>query len=106
MALTTQWATVCSTITSSSSSVYTTVAANVASYLRDLVLTNSGTVTVFVGFGSSVTSGSTTSSFAIPTGGTVILTQCQVPNATKIWAQCASGTASVSVGYGTNVAYI
>lgn len=104
MAIATQWLATCTTVTSSSSSIYTTVAATVSSYLRDLVVTNSGTVNAFVGFNG--TAGATASSFYLPAGGTVILTQCQIPNGAKVWGQTISGTTSVSVGYGTNVAYI
>ena len=74
-------------------------------YFRDLVVTNSGTANVWVGLGSGLTSAATTSSFQIPTGGTLILTQCQVPAGGKIYA-ISSGTTSVSLGWGSNVSYI
>lgn len=105
MAISTQWAVVNSTVGTSSSSVYTTVAATVSSYLRDLVINNSGTGFVSISFGTAATSAATASSFALPPGGTVILTQCQVPNGAIIYA-IAPATTTVSVGYATNVAYI
>ena len=89
-----------------STSVYTTAAATVSSYLRDMVLTNSGTATVFVAFGTAATSALTASSFAIPTGGSVVLTQCQVPNGGIIYAQGGGSPATLSVGYGSVVSVI
>lgn len=74
-------------------------------YVRDLVVTNSGSATVFIGLGSGVTSAATTSSFQVPAGGTVILTQCQLP-VSGIISAISSGTSSVSIGYGTNISYI
>lgn len=104
MAIATQWVVSATAVTNSSTSIYTTVAATVSSYLRDLVITNGGTASVFIGFGG--TAAAVASSFDIPAGGTVVLTQCQVPNATKIWGITSAGTVPVSVGYATNVAYV
>lgn len=106
MALATQWVAVNSTVGTSSSSVYTTVAATVSSYLRDLVINNSGTASVSISFGTAATSAATASSFAVPAGGTVILSQCQVPNAATIWAIAPAANSTISVGYAMNVAYI
>jgi hypothetical protein len=77
-------------------------------YPRDLVITNSGTATIFVSMGSSATSAATTSSFQIPTGGTVVLTQCQVPAGAVIFGVQAVATtpSQASIGYGTNVSYV
>lgn len=77
-------------------------------YARDLVITNSGTVTAFVAVSPQATAATTTGSFAIPTGGSVILTQCQVPASTIVFGVqgVATTTTQVSIGYATNVAYI
>lgn len=77
-------------------------------YPRDLVITNSGTATCWVSVGPQVTSAVTTSSFMIPTGGTVILTQCQIPPSTIVFGcqSVATTTSQVSIGYGTNVSYV
>jgi hypothetical protein len=76
-------------------------------YARDLVVTNSGTANAFVALNATSAAATTTASFVIPSGGSIILTQCQVPVGTIVSAiPVASGTASVSVGFGTNVSYI
>jgi hypothetical protein len=106
VAIATQW--VASTVvTTSSTSVYTTVAATVSSYLRDLVVTNAGpTNAVSVSFGANATAAATASSFYLPPGGSVVLTQCQIPNGAKLYGMGQGGSTTVNVGYATNVAYI
>ena len=74
-------------------------------YFRDLIITNAGTANVWVGLGSGLTAAATTSSFQIPTGGSLVLTQCQVPSSGKIFA-ISSGTTSVSIGWGSVVSVI
>ena len=107
MAINAQW--VASTqATTTAATVYTTAAATVSSYLRDLVITNGGTVgasNVFVGMGASNVATSV-ASMSIPPGGTLILTQCQVPNATPVTAIAGSGTVPIYIGYALNVAYM
>lgn len=105
MAINAQWA-ASTAVTTTAATVYTTAASTVSSYLRDLVITNSGANTIFVGMGASNVATSV-ASMSIPAGGTLVLTQCQVPNATPVTAICgvAAGS-SVSVGYAMNVAYI
>jgi hypothetical protein len=82
-----------------STSVYTTSASG---YNRDLVITNSGVSTMFVAVGPAITSAATTSSFEVPSGGTVVLTECQVPVSSKVYATSA-GTAAASLGWATLV---
>lgn len=101
MAIAAQWATV-ATVTTTAGTVYTTAASTVSSYLRDLVINNSGANTVFVGIGASNVATSV-ASFGIPAGGSLILAACQVPNATPISACTGTGSSSVSVGYGSLV---
>lgn len=74
---------------------------------RDLVICNSGTATCYVGVGPAVTQAVTTSSFAIPTGGSVILTQCNGLASTVVAGvqATATTTSQISIGYATNVAY-
>lgn len=105
MAIATQWVATNNTVSTTALTVYTTVAATVSSYLRDLVITNGGTASVFIGMGASNVATSV-ASFSIPAGGTLVLTQCQVPNGTPISAIAGAGTVPVYVGYATNVAYI
>lgn len=107
MAIAVAWQTVAS-VTSTAGTVYTTSAATAATYgsARDLVITNSGTITVFVGL-SAANVATTVAAYQIPTGGTLILTQCQIPNSLPVSAVLnGSGTGQVSIGYATNVAYI
>lgn len=104
MAINAQW--VAQTqATTTAATVYTTVAATVSSYLRDLVINNGGTAAVFVGMGASNVATSV-ASFSIPAGGTMIITQSQIPNAVPITAIAGAGTVPVNVGYALNVAYV
>jgi hypothetical protein len=101
------WQTVATGVTTSAVGIYTVPTASTASYgayARDLVVCNSGTATVFVGLGVSNVATSV-ASFQIPAGGSVILTQCQVPNSgTQVLSGITgAGTTSVSVGFATNV---
>ena len=111
MAISVAWQTVASiAATSTVSTFYTVPSASTVSfgtYARDLVVTNSGTSgTVFVSLGAA---GAVTAAagFQVPTGGTVILTQCQVPAGAVIGVANTTSTAvNVSAGFATNVAYI
>lgn len=90
-----------------SSTVLYTVPTTAPSYSRDLVLTNSGTTTIYVAFstaGSQVAT--TTGSFAIPTGGTVLLTQCQVPTASTLYGLSPTNAGFISIGYGSVVSVV
>ena len=93
-----------------SAALYTTPASTAATYAygRDLVITNSGTATIYVAVGAPVTSAVTTSSFAIPTGGSVLLTQCQVPSSTIIFGvqAVATTTSQASIGWASVVSVI
>lgn len=107
MAIAVQWQTVVTGITTATN-VYTVPSASTVpygTYARDLVVNNSGTATVFVGLGATASTATTAASFLIPAGGSVILTQCQVP-AGAVVSAVAANPASVSVGFATNVAYI
>jgi hypothetical protein len=88
-----------------SAALYTTSS---SAYQRDLVITNSGTATCYVAVGAPATSAATTSSFVIPTGGSVILTQCQIPASTIIYGvqAVATTTSQVSIGFGSLVSYV
>ena len=108
MAISVAWV-VNSTAVTSQNSIYTVPSSTSATYAyaRDLVITNSGANTVFVAVNANAAAATTTGSFAIPTGGTVLLTQCQVPGGSIVNATCPTvGGSSVSIGYATNVAYI
>lgn len=90
-----------------SAALYTVPTSTAAtySYTRDLVVTNSGTPTVFLAFGTGSTAATTLISFAVPSGGSLILTQCSVPASSILWGISASGTGQVSIGFATNVEY-
>jgi len=104
VAISVAWQTVATGITTSAATVYTTAASTATTYgySRDLVVNNSGTATVFIGIGASNVATSV-ASFQVPSGGSLILTQCQVPNGVPVTAIAGAGTTSVSVGYATNV---
>jgi hypothetical protein len=79
-------------------------------YARDLVCTNSGAPTILVSLTASAGTNiaSTLSSFQIPSGGSLILTQCQIPASATVSAVTLStaATGQLSIGYATNVAYM
>ena len=106
MAIAATWV-VNSTATTTGSAAYYTVpsSGNYGSYARDLVLCNSGTATIFVSLGTGSTSAATTSSFVIPTGGSVVLTQCQVPASSIVYAIGAAAS-TLSIGYGSVVSVV
>lgn len=95
-------------VTTGSSALYTvpsSTSSSYGTYARDLVLTNSGTASIFVSLGSGSTSAATTSSFQIPTGGSVVLTQCQVPAGGIVYA-IGSAASTLSIGYGSVVSVV
>jgi hypothetical protein len=100
VAIAATWAVASTAVTTTAGTVYTTT----AGYKRDLVVTNSGTATIFVGLGASNVATSV-ASFQVPAGGTVILTQCQVPASTPVTACTGAGSSTISVGYGSLVNY-
>lgn len=107
MAINAQW--VVTTPFSTTTQLYTVPATTSATYAyaRDLVVTNNSTVSAFFSLGTGTTSAATTSSFVVPTGGSVILTQCQVPAGAILWGATQGGVAgAVSVGYALNVSYV
>lgn len=73
-------------------------------YKRDLVITNGGPSNLFIGLGSGVTAATTLNSFQIPSGGSLILTQCQVPAGGVIYGVSA-GTSATFIGFGSLVNY-
>jgi hypothetical protein len=86
-----------------SSTVLYTVPTTTPSYSRDFIITNSGTTTIFVGFGTGCSAAATTNSFQIPAGGTVLLTQCQVPATGIVYGISPTNAGVASFGYGSVV---
>ena len=106
MAISVAWQTTATITANTSTALYTVPSSgNFGTYARDLVVCNGGTGTCYVAVGSIVTSAATTTSFAVPAGGTVILTQCAVPTTAAIFGM-APYAAPVSIGFATNVMYI
>jgi hypothetical protein len=71
------------------------------SYIRDLVVTNSGAPTLYVCL-SVAGAATAAASFQLPSGGSLVLTECQVPASAVIGAANTTSTAgSLSVGYGS-----
>jgi hypothetical protein len=108
VAISVAWQTTATFTTTKALYTTATATATTFAYARDLVLCNAGTATVFVAAGPAVTSAVTTSSFGIPAGGSIILTQCQVPVSTIIFGvqSVATTTSFLSIGFATNVSYI
>jgi hypothetical protein len=75
-------------------------------YNRDLVVTNAGTVNCFVGLSGSGTVATSVASFQIPPGGSVVLTQCQVPAGAVLSALTGAGNGLLSIGYGSVVSVV
>ncbi len=106
MALAVGYSTVVTAAATTSTSVYTTSA---SLYQRDLVITNSGNSTCFLSAGTGSTAATTTVSFAIPSGGTLMLTQCQVPTSTVLYGFAAANPAgglNISIGFGSVVSVV
>ena len=101
MAIAATW-TINGTAVTTSAALYTVPSTG---YKRDLVVTNGGPSALFVGLGSGLTAATTVQSFQVPSGGSVILTQCQVPTSAIIYAVSA-GTSATSIGYGSLVNYV
>ena len=105
MAIAATYFTAVTAAATTSTSVYTTSA---TAYQRDLVITNGGASTCFVSAGTGVSSASTTVSFAIPTGGQLVL-QGQVPNSTIVYGFAAASPAgglNISLGWGSVISVI
>lgn len=110
MAINAQWVATGVNLTSSTN-LYTVPSSTSATYAyaRDLVINNSSpSTTMFAALSAAAgPAATTTASFNIPAGGSVILTQCQVPAGTIVSViPTASGTVSASVGYALNVSYV
>jgi len=110
VAIAVAWQTTATVTAATTNTFYTVPSASASSfsYARDLVINNGGPSTLFVCLTPSGSAGATSlASFAIPTGGTVILTQCQAPTSAVVGiAVAGSGTATANLGYATNVSYV
>ena len=103
MAIAATWLVTATNITSSAS-IYTTPTTG---YTRDLVITNDGPSKGYVSLSADATSASSTASFTIPSGGSVILTACAVPTNAVVYALASTGgTVSVSIGLASVVSYV
>jgi hypothetical protein len=106
VALAVAYSTVVTAAATTSTALYTT---STSAYQRDLVVTNSGASTCFISAGTGVSSASTTVSFAVPSGGSLLLTECAVPNSTILYGFAAASPAgglNVSIGYGSVVSVV
>jgi hypothetical protein len=76
-----------------------------STYLRDLVVTNSGTVnTLFVSYGPSASSAAAATSFAIPPGQSVLL-MGQTPTANILFGFAATAT-TAQLGFASVVSVV
>jgi hypothetical protein len=101
VALAVAYQTVITSVTNSSLALWTSPSTG---YVRDVVITNSGASTLFVSSGTGVSSASTTVSFGIPTGQSLVL-EGQLPSST-IFYGFSGGTAAASIGYASVVSVI
>ena len=112
MAINAQWQTSATLVSGTNGTVNTfyTVPASTSStfaYARDLVINNGGANTLFVTMNPTSTTCTSAASFQIPAGGTMVLTQCQVPNGAVVGVAIGgTNTTSVNIGYALNVAYV
>ena len=106
MAISVAWQTTATITANTSTALYTVPSTgNFGTYARDLVITNGGTANAYIAVGNIVTSAATATSFQVPAGGTVILTQCAVPTTAAVFGMAPAAT-SISIGFATNVAYV
>lgn len=104
MALAVQYQTVANF--TGSTSLYTVPSSgNYGTYARDLVITNSGTAQAYFSCGTASSASATASSFVVPAGGSVVLTQCQVPAGAIVYG-IASAASQASIGFATLVTVI
>ncbi len=105
MALAASYFTAVTAAATTSTALYTSATSG---YQRDLVVTNGGASTCFISAGTGVTSASTTVSFAVPTGQSLVL-EGQLPNSTILFGFAAAtpaGGLNVSLGWASEVAVI
>ena len=76
-----------------------------STYNRDLVVANAGTVSVYVGLSTDGTVATSVASFKIPAGGSLILTECEVPTGAIVSALTGTGNGLVSIGYASLVSF-
>ena len=101
MAIAAAWA-ISNKAVTTSAAIYTVSSTG---YKRDLVVTNGGPSTLYVACGTGATAATTDVSFVIPSGGSMVLTQSQVPASAIIYGVSA-GTSATFVGFGSNVSYV
>lgn len=101
MAIAATWVVNNTAITTTAAQLYTVPSTG---YKRDLVVT-AGTAAVYVGLSTDGTVATSAASFKVPGGGSIVLTQCQVPTGAVLSALTGSGTSTLSIGYGSLVSY-
>ena len=99
MAIAAKWVVNATAITTTVAQIYTTP----TTYIRDLVVTNGTGASCYVGLSTDGTVATSAASWKIPAGGSLILTQCQVPAGAVLSALTGTGTSNVSIGYGSLV---
>ena len=102
MALAATWVVNNTAITTTAAQLYTVASTG---YKRDLVVT-AGTAAVYVGLSTDGTVATSAASMLVPAGGSLILTQCQVPQGAILSALTGAGTSTLSIGFGSLVSYV
>ena len=103
MAIAASWVVNNTALTTSVAQVYTVASTG---YRRDLVCTNGTGASCYVSLSTDGTVATSVAAFKIPAGGSLILTQCQVPQGAVISALTGAGTTNLSIGFGSLVNYV
>lgn len=104
MAIAATWKVTGATVNQTAAQVYTVPTSN-PTYSRDLVVANAGTVSIYAGLSTDGTVATSAASFKIPAGGSLILSQCQVPTGAVLSVIAGTGTGLVSIGYASLVSF-
>ena len=102
MAIAATWVVANTSVTTTVAQLYTVPSTG---YKRDLIVT-AGTAAVYVGLSTDGTVATSVASFKIAAGGSLVLTECQVPASAVLSALTGSGTSTLSIGYGTVVSVV
>ena len=103
MAIAASWVVNNTALTTTVAQLYTVSSTG---YRRDLVVTNGTGASCYVGLSTDGTVATSAASFKIPAGGSLILTQCQVPAGAILSALTGAGTSTLSIGFGSLVSYV
>ena len=102
MAIAATWVVANTAVNTTAAQLYTVPSSG---YKRDLVVA-AGTAAVYVGLSTDGTVATSAASFKVAAGGSLVLTECQVPAGAVLSALTGAGTSTLSIGYGTVVSVV